>query len=160
MRFLILFAAAVAAEVASLVIAGRMFGGWTFVALLADLVLGIAVLSGRGLAIAREAVQAVSGGVSPTGAIVDGALVVAAGLLLITPGFASDAVALVLLVPPLRGLLARRLIARGRASLEARGVIIDASVGAGGVGPDGVIDVDGTEVRVEPRPPARPRLPN
>lgn len=153
MRFLVLFALAIAAEVSSLVWAGRWFGGWTYLALLAGVVLGVVVLSGRGVAMVRAAMAALSSGQSPTAAIVDGAMLAFAGILLIIPGFASDAVALLLLVPPLRRWWRDRLIAAGRARLERDGVVI---VDAGGMGGDGVIDVEGVEVR--PPPAAGRRL--
>jgi UPF0716 protein FxsA len=152
-RFLVLFALAIAAEVSSLVWAGRWFGGWTYLALVAGVVLGMVVLSGRGVARVQAAIAALGSGQSPTAAIVDGALLALAGVLLIVPGFASDAVALLLLVPPLRRWWRDRLIAAGRARLMRDGVVV---VDASGVGDDGVIDVDGVEV--PPPPPAGRRL--
>ncbi len=153
MRFLVLFALAIAAEVSSLVWAGRWFGGWTYLALVAGVALGMAVLAGRGVAMVQAAIAALGSGQSPTAAIVDGALLAFAGILLIVPGFASDAVALLLLVPPLRRWWRDRLITAGRARLMRDGVVV---VDARGVGDDGVIDVDGVEVR--PPPPAGRRL--
>ena len=90
MRFLVLFALAIAAEVSSLVWAGRWFGGWTYLALVAGVALGMAVLAGRGVAMVQAAIAALGSGQSPTAAIVDGALLAFAGILLIVPGFASD----------------------------------------------------------------------
>jgi UPF0716 protein FxsA len=53
----------------------------------------------------------------PSVEIVDGALVLLAGALLITPGFLSDILAILLLLPPpralVRGVVLRRLRARG-----------------------------------------------
>jgi len=152
-RFLVLFALAIAAEVSSLVWAGRWLGGWTYLALLAGVALGMAVLAGRGVAMVQAAIAALGSGQSPTAAIVDGALLAFAGVLLIVPGFASDAVALLLLVPPLRRWWRDRLITAGRARLMRDGVVV---VDAGAVGDDGVIDVEGVEVR--PPPPAGRRL--
>ncbi len=146
MRFLVLFALAIAAEVSSLVWAGRWFGGWTYLALLGGVVLGMVVLSGRGVAMVQAARVALASGQSPTAAIVDGAMVAFAGVLLIIPGFASDAVALVMLVPPLRRWWRDRLIAGGRARLMRDGVVVVDARGAGG----DVIDVDGVEVRPPP----------
>ena len=153
MRFLVLFALALIAEVSSLVWAGRWFGGWTYLALAAGVVVGMAVLAGRGVAMVQAAIAALGSGQSPTAAIVDGALLAFAGILFIIPGFASDAVALFLVVPPLRRWWRDRLIAAGRARLMRHGTVV---VDAGAVGDDGVIDVDGVEVR--PPPPAGRRL--
>lgn len=156
MRYVVLFFAAIAAEIASVVVAADLIGWWTLAALIGAVGLGVVVLTGRGVMIVRDVTAALGSGASPTPAIVDGALVAVAGVLLITPGFASDAVALALLVPPVRALARDGLIARVRTGLEAHGVITGGAVG--GVGPDGVIDVDGVEVRVAP--PPRPTLPD
>jgi UPF0716 protein FxsA len=52
----------------------------------------------------------------PTGAMVDGGLLMVAGLLLLIPGFVTDAIGLLLLLPPVRAgvklLLARRFVVR------------------------------------------------
>ncbi|MBK9035842.1 MAG: FxsA family protein [Myxococcales bacterium] len=156
MRYVVLFFAAIAAEIASVVIAADLIGWWTLAALVGAVGLGVVVLTGRGVMIVRDVTAALGAGSSPTPAIVDGALAAVAWVLLITPGFASDAVALALLLPPVRALVRDRLIARVRTGLEANGVVTGG--GFGGVGPDGAIDVDGVEVRVEP--PPRPTLPD
>jgi UPF0716 protein FxsA len=52
----------------------------------------------------------------PTGAMVDGGMLMMAGLLLLIPGFVTDAFGLLLLLPPVRAgvrlLLARRFVVR------------------------------------------------
>jgi UPF0716 protein FxsA len=50
-----------------------------------------------------------SGGVAPTDALVDGALILVAGLVLITPGILTDAVGFALLIAPVRRFMKRRL---------------------------------------------------
>jgi UPF0716 protein FxsA len=50
----------------------------------------------------------------PTDELVDGALVLAAGLLLVTPGFVSDVVGVVALFPPTRAVLRRAALRRLR----------------------------------------------
>lgn len=146
MSYGLLFLIAIIAEVASVVVVASWLGGWTLLLLVASVVMGLTVLSGRGLAIMRDVGVAMRGGGSVTAAIVDGALIALAGVLLIVPGFVSDLAALILLVPPLRGRLAGRATAGIRARFRhADGTPID--------GPDGVIDVEATERRVE-----QPRL--
>lgn len=144
MSYGLLFLAAIIAEVASVVIVASWLGGWTLVLLALGVVLGLTVLSGRGIAIMRDVTEAMRGGESVTAAIVDGALVALAGVLLIIPGFASDLAALVLLVRPLRAPLAGRLTGGIRKRFRHDdGSPID---GPG----DGVIDVEATERRVDP----------
>ncbi len=50
-------------------------------------------------------------GVSPTGAVVDAALILAAGIVLITPGILTDLAGFALLIPPIRRAVRRRLTA-------------------------------------------------
>ena len=148
MSFGLLFLIAIIAEVASVVVVASWLGGWTLLLLVAGVVMGLTVLSGRGIAIMRDVGTAMRGGGSVTAAIVDGALVALAGVLLIIPGFASDLAALVLLLPPLRAPLAGRLSGGIRSRFRHDdGTPID------GPGTDGVIDVESTERRVD-----RPRL--
>jgi len=59
---------------------------------------------------ARIRAQVAAGRV-PGNELVDGALILAAGLLLLTPGFVSDAVGIVVLFPPTRAVV-RRLVKR------------------------------------------------
>ena len=111
------------------------------------------MLSGRGVAIVRDVAASLRAGVSATAPLVDGALVALAGVLLFVPGFASDAVALALLVPPVRAAARDRLIRKVGAHLRSHGVVTGGAVAA-----DGVIDVDATEVKAAPTP--RPGLPD
>lgn len=55
--------------------------------------------------------EQMSAGVLPGNELIDGALVLAGGLLLLTPGFVSDAVGIVALFPPTRAVL-RSMIKR------------------------------------------------
>ena len=63
-------------------------------------------------------------GVMPTQRLGDGALILAAGLLLVTPGVLTDVLGLSLLIPPLRSLIRRGLthwLAR-RVKISAQGM--------------------------------------
>lgn len=148
--------AILAAEVASLVVVGQWLGvGWTLLALVGSIVIGVAVMSGRGGGTVRAAMAAVTQQESPAPALVDGVIMAIAAMLFITPGFASDVVALVALVPPVRRRLCDRFLARARAHIEAR-LAVSPRDAAGAS--DGVIDVEGVEVRRDDADP-RPRLP-
>ena len=83
--------------------------------------------------LARSMGQLVEGRV-PTDEMINGGIVLVAGALMLTPGFLTDAVGLVLLVPPVRGALrllirrrVRRRIDQGRASMFASrfGTVVD-----------------------------------
>jgi UPF0716 protein FxsA len=100
-------------EIWLIVKVGAVVGaGWTVVLLLASAALGVVVLQRQGLAALSSLPRAMNDGASLAQTMIEKLLAVAAGLLLILPGFITDAVALVLLVPPLRRLVARRWLGR------------------------------------------------
>ncbi len=66
----------------------------------------------EGLIVIRRLRNALSAGEMPTDSLVDGGLIVIAGALCIVPGFLSDSIGLLLLVPPVRAPVRKRLIAR------------------------------------------------
>jgi UPF0716 protein FxsA len=84
---------------------------WTILILAADSVLGSLLLRSQGRAVWRRFNEAVGAGRMPHREVVDGVLVIFGGALLITPGFVTDVVGLILLVPPTRALV-RRLTMR------------------------------------------------
>ncbi len=93
--------------------------------------------------------QALAEGRLPAGEVVDGVLILVSGALLVTPGFATDAVGLALLLPPTRAVLARVLRSRVRHSLgfQAFGAGRAGRPGPGGpADQDGVVDVDVVDV--------------
>jgi len=65
----------------------------------------------EGLGVLTRSRRLLRSGELPTDEILDGLLVLVAGALLLTPGFVTDAVGLVLLVPPVRA-LAHRFMGR------------------------------------------------
>lgn len=119
------FALVVALEVVVLAAVGRSIGpGWTVLLLFLDVVLGVAVIRRAG----RRAVDALrtrlETGQLPDREVGDRGLVVVAGVLLAVPGFVSDLLALLLIVPftrPLfRGLVAGLAVRRvGRFAPQA-----------------------------------------
>jgi UPF0716 protein FxsA len=68
----------------------------------------------QGLGLWRRVQATVQSGGSPAAGAVDGAVLLGAGTLLVVPGFVTDLLALVLLVPPLRHLVGRRAVQRWR----------------------------------------------
>ena len=84
---------------------------WTILLLAADSVLGSLLLRSQGRAVWRRFNEAMSAGRMPHREVVDGVLVIFGGALLITPGFVTDLVGLILLVPPTRAVV-RRLAMR------------------------------------------------
>ena len=111
-------------ELAIILEVGREIGvGPTIAVLVADSVLGGVLMRTQGRAAWRRLAEATRSGRPPAREVLDGALIIAGGALLLTPGFLTDVLGLALLLPPTRALirrvLARRLMHRMVAGLTA-----------------------------------------
>ena len=92
-----------AIEIFVFVQVGQWIGyGWAIVALIAIALFGIWLVKREGLGTWRRAQAQMRAGEIPAAEAVDGALIAGAGLLLIVPGFVTDVIGLLLLLPPLR----------------------------------------------------------
>ena len=120
------------AELAVLIAVGDWIGLVpTLVLLLVVSVTGAWLAKREGLAAWRRFQLALADGRMPTVEVADGAMILLAGALLLTPGFLSDVIGVLLLLPPTRALARRvvprlaerRLLRRGR----RRVVIVDGS---------------------------------
>ena len=105
------------AELAIIIQVGQEIGVlWTIVLLLADSILGSLLVRSQGRSAWRRFTTAMQAGRPPATEVVDGALILLGGALLLTPGFLSDLMGIALLAPPTRALLRRvalrRVIAR------------------------------------------------
>jgi UPF0716 protein FxsA len=114
------------AEIYMIIQVGQAIGAWwTIAVLIADSILGALLMRGQGRAVWRRFNAALAAGRPPTREIVDGALVILGGALLLTPGFITDIFGIALLLPPsralVRSLLARRLAARIGVAFVNRG---------------------------------------
>jgi UPF0716 family protein affecting phage T7 exclusion len=95
-------------EIALLIKAGETIGFWPTIALLvAAAALGIAVIRARGATMVGRVFGAMGDGRLPFEPMLDSYAVIVAGLLLIMPGFLSDVIGLLLLVPPVSHALLR-----------------------------------------------------
>ena len=106
-------------------VAGQIGLGWTVLLLIALSVLGVVLIRSQGLAVWRRANAELAAGRMPTRSLVDGAMVLLGGSLLIIPGFVTDAVGLLLLLPPTRALL-RPLVLRWMERRAARAGVMNA----------------------------------
>lgn len=109
MRLVILslFIAVPLVEIAVFIQVGGLIGLWPTVALvLLTAVVGTSLLRAQGLATLGRAQASLARGEMPLREVFDGACLLVAGVLLLTPGFVTDAVGLLLFLPPVRhGLL-------------------------------------------------------
>lgn len=102
-RLIILFAAIPLLELYLLLAVGQRLGPvWTIALVLATAALGAYLSKSQGLRTIERMRENMSRGVAPAGELVSGALILLAGVLLLTPGFLTDAVGFCLLIPPLR----------------------------------------------------------
>jgi UPF0716 protein FxsA len=117
------------AELAVLIAVGDVIGLVpTLVLLLAVSVAGAWLAKREGMAAWRRFQFALADGRMPTVEVADGAMILLAGALLLTPGFLSDVAGILLLLPPTRAMarrLAPRLAARRLRRSGRRVVIVD-----------------------------------
>ncbi len=100
-------------ELALLLEVGRHIGTWRTVALV--IVTGVAgaiVSSREGTAVFGRIRREVMGGQIPSTTLLEGGLVVAGGLLLLTPGLLTDVLGFACLLPPSRLALKRWIVRR------------------------------------------------
>ncbi len=113
----LLFIVVPIAELAVLIQVGQVIGvWWTIAILIADAILGSILMRAQGRAAWRRFNEAMQAGRVPARAVLDGALVMFGGLLMLTPGFITDILGFLLLIPPtravVRAVLVRRLAQR------------------------------------------------
>jgi UPF0716 protein FxsA len=113
----LLFIVVPIAELAVLIQVGQAIGVLPTVAILiVDSILGGLLMRAQGRTAWRRFNETTAAGRVPAREVLDGALVIFGGALLLTPGFITDILGLVLLIPPTRALvravLARRLAHR------------------------------------------------
>jgi UPF0716 protein FxsA len=126
-------------EIAFFVVIGNAIGLWpTLFGVLATAIIGSVVLKIQGQALFGEIRAATARGILPGRALADAMMVGIAGVLLLTPGYFTDLLGILLLIPPVRGAIYGYL--KSRIGLAAP---LGASSGAGPQRPPrGTIDLD------------------
>jgi UPF0716 protein FxsA len=143
------------AELAVIIQVGQAIGvWWTIAILIADSVLGSLLMRSQGRASWRRFNEAIRGGRVPAREVADGVLVIFGGALLLTPGFLSDIVGLLFLLPPTRAVI-RRVVLRQAMKRITVSMTMSAPPRNGGARGD---DLEGSAVDVDPRPGPRPGL--
>ncbi|MCY4017496.1 MAG: FxsA family protein [Gammaproteobacteria bacterium] len=94
-------------------VAANIGGLWTVGLVVLTAVVGIQILKRQGLRTLLRARERIESGELPAREIIEGMLLAAAGALLLTPGFLTDALGFVLLTPRLRGPVAAWVVGRG-----------------------------------------------
>ena len=126
----------------------------TLLLLAADSVLGSLLLRSQGRTVWRRFNEAMAAGRVPHRELQHGVAVIFGGAFLITPGFLTDIIGLLLLLPPTRAVILRLVTRTITRRMAARVVVAD------GRGAPGHADVEGTatEYPGPRRDPSRRRL--
>ena len=107
---LLLFIGLPMVEIYVLIKVGHELGAlWTIALLLGIAALGSALLRLQGLATLANVQAAITRGELPTETILEGLVLLLAGVLMVTPGFVTDLAGFLFLLPPVRRALARAL---------------------------------------------------
>lgn len=117
--------------------------------LILDSIVGSLLMRSQGRAAWRRFNAALAAGRPPAREVIDGVLVIFGGALLLTPGFLTDILGLLLLIPPTRALFRGALVRR----FGPRLVVSAAGRFARGPAPGGrTYDVEGTASEVDDPP--------
>lgn len=126
-------------EIALFIIVGGWIGLWPTLALVVLAgVAGVAVIRAQGAQAFARLRAAAAADQDPSGPMAQSALLVLAGLLLIVPGFFTDAIGLALLVPQVRTAAIRRFAGR----MSGGSVVFTTRGAARRPGPAEAIDAD------------------
>jgi UPF0716 protein FxsA len=100
-------------EIALFVQVGGAIGLWpTLATVVLTAVIGSVLLRAQGIATLSRLQSSLSTGTNPLDPIANGALILVAGVVLLTPGFFTDAVGFALLIPPVRALVIKWIASR------------------------------------------------
>lgn len=147
MRFIGFFALLAVAEMATFFWVGSRIGfGWALGLAIATAVIGSILVRRSGLSVLSRIQDKMNQGRPPGRELSDGAAILVAGAFLISPGFITDTLGFLLLIPAVRD-LAYRLVTK---RLSGRFTLFTSSRQAAGgewvsSDPD-IIDVDGREL--------------
>ena len=108
-------------EIYFLIQVGELIGaGWTIFLVVATAVIGAGLLRMQGLNTLHKAQVSMAQGQLPAIAMFEGVALLFSGALLLTPGFFTDAVGFILLVPPIRQGLIKNVLASGQFTMYSQ----------------------------------------
>jgi UPF0716 protein FxsA len=110
MRLILIFIIVPLMEILLLIEIGSRIGTLNTISIIIVTgILGGYMMRHQGFAILTNIRMDLSQGRMPTGELINGALVLVGGILLLTPGFFTDAMGFVLLVPTTRGFVRKKI---------------------------------------------------
>jgi len=91
-------------------VGGKIGAGWTVLLVVLTAVIGVNLLRQQGVSTLMRANQAISQGKVPAMEMMEGIFLAVGGALLITPGFFTDAIGFICLLPFTRRIIIRKLL--------------------------------------------------
>lgn len=140
----------------------QVIGGWQTVALLlVESFIGAWLMKRQGRGTLRKIQAQLEANRLPTKELVDGGLILLAGALMVAPGFLTDALGFLLLIPPTRAVFRAAVVHRFKDRLGIGYAFLGGGPGFGGFrgsgGGAGNGDVFDTTAREQDRSPRLPR---
>lgn len=112
-KYVLLLLALPVAELLVLVRLADAIGGWrVFLLLVASGLIGAQIARIAGLHVIAQSQKALATGTLPSESVLNGALLLLAAVLMITPGVITDGLAILLLIPWSRRLIGKSVVAR------------------------------------------------
>tara|TARA_R110000772_G_scaffold267492_1_gene391692 strand:+ start:912 stop:1415 length:504 start_codon:yes stop_codon:yes gene_type:complete len=112
-KLFLLFVLLPIVEISLLISVGEQIGGWNTVAIvIATALVGSYIVRQQGLTTLIHAQQKMQQGTIPGQEVAEGLLLVIAGVMLVTPGFVTDALGFLFCLPMTRPLIAKGLLAK------------------------------------------------
>jgi UPF0716 protein FxsA len=140
--FFLLFISVTIVEIYLFINLFSLIGFWyTFGIILLTGFIGVKLMKAQGRSIMGKIQGSLAQGQLPTQDMVEGLLVIAAGIFLITPGILTDGTGFLLLFPPVRKIAGRGLVRHFKNKMQ----IIEVNPFGGMPHQDGVIDVETEE---------------
>lgn len=114
MRFIFLFLVVIPmAELWLLISVGREIGAWSTLGLvILTAMVGFSLLRQQGFSTLFRARQKMDAGELPATEMVEAIILTVCGVLLMTPGFITDVIGFIGLIPPVRALLVARVVSK------------------------------------------------
>ncbi|NIS62642.1 MAG: FxsA family protein [Proteobacteria bacterium] len=125
MRLILIFIVVPLIEILLLIEIGSRIGALnTIFIIVVTGILGASMMRQQGFTIIRNIQRDLSQGHMPTGELINGALVLVGGIVLLTPGFFTDAVGFLLLIPHTRALIRTKIQLLIRRKIESGNIHI------------------------------------
>ncbi|RDI44250.1 FxsA family protein [Falsibacillus pallidus] len=126
MKYLFLFLIIVPAlEIWLFILAGSYFGAWSTIGLIILTgILGAYFAKQQGISAIHRVQESLKAGHAPGDAIIDGVCILAGAIFLITPGFITDTIGFLLLIPTTRRFIKPFILKLIRKWIDKRNVII------------------------------------